>query len=405
MAAHLNDDVETGLTLPSEELVELPDLQPNVPPLTIQTPTVPKAPPADPTPPPALFNTDETSPGQIPELKAQFQLLSDQSSHIVDLTEVESMLIGQKGVSQESAQIVHDYYGDLFTPRVPKASFTQIPSQTNYAYVLRYAREHLKEEEPKFIDQYKGSLTDATELLQQFLEHYETNCDHIDDERDDIHRHYGKQLEALQVCPDCVVPIHAESGETVTTQHPQFVNLLDHPICRFSPNSLRLLASKGSSPFNDTAFYQAIHCIQHALRSEVLVYWILQKDTLHEEGTSILPTEAEAVPLREQGKELTLRQLLRFYHPEHTLKVPLERLHTALSETLVVWQQNQSALQSPESLPFKTVQAQYDQTQTHYVTGLDRLEWAAEVLHCMMELNQAMQQILHTLVYFLPSAK
>jgi hypothetical protein len=208
---HLNDDVETGLTLPTEELIELPHVQSDTPPLTIQT-AVPASsiiPESTPDIMPA------TAPGQIPDLKAKFDLISDKAHHLVDLKEVESMLLDQKTISQESAQVVDDYFGGLFSPRLPKASFTVTPSLTNYGCVVRYAKEVLEREVPEFVDQYKLSLTELHGLYDEFFQQYEDHWRQIESGRHEVIEHYGDLIQQIQHCRDCVVPIHAESGETV----------------------------------------------------------------------------------------------------------------------------------------------------------------------------------------------
>ncbi|MGI9211348.1 MAG: hypothetical protein ACR2HF_02650, partial [Methylococcaceae bacterium] len=89
--ASLND--ESDLIAPTDDLVEVPELDHDSPPLTIVTPLTPSTSgtaidqPARP-----LFPNDATL-GEIPNIKAEFKLMSDQSQHLVDLKEVEGMLL------------------------------------------------------------------------------------------------------------------------------------------------------------------------------------------------------------------------------------------------------------------------------------------------------------------------
>jgi hypothetical protein len=396
---HLNDDVETGLTLPTEELVELPHVQSDTPPLTLQTAVpastiIPESTP-DIMPP--------TPPGQIPDLKAKFDLISDKAHHLVDLKEVESMLLDQKTISQESAQVVDDYFGGLFTPRLPKASFTVTPSLTNYSYVVRYAKEALESEVGKFVDQYKLSITELQALYTEFLEQYEDHWRQIESGRHEVHAHYEELIEQIQQCHDCVVPIHAESGETVDTQHPLFVNLLDYPIAQFNVNALRLLSSNKQGPFNDIAFYQGIHSIQHMLRSETLIHWIKMLTMSPTIMSRPLPDEVDVIQLRDQGKELCLREILRFYNDDTELSALRDAVYGTLTDCLAVINQNVQAITdaAPEA-SYTTTQQQITANGTSSNNAIECLELASDGVHRLLELNQAILHVLHALVYFVP---
>jgi hypothetical protein len=399
MNAHLNDDVETDLTLPPDQLVELPAVQSDTPTVTLQTPV-----PATGTRPlntPSLM--PPTLPGQIPQLKAQFDLISDKAHHLVDLKEVESMLLDQKSVSQESAQVVDDYFGGLFNPRLPKSSFTQLPSLTNYNYVVRYAREFLDRKMPELVDQYKLSLTELHQLYNEFLEQYDHHWGEIEAGRHDVMAHYSDLIEQIQFCPDCVVPIHAESGESVTTDHPQFINLLDYPLVQFNVNALKLLASKRTGPFNDVAFYQGMHSIQHLLRSETLIHWITLLVKSVSETPSILPDNVDIIQLRDRGKELTLRTVLRFYESSQSLDALKQPVYDLLAERLVVIEQNAVGLSGTDTTS-QYIQTQQQLNTSNNVSALQCLELASDGMHRLMELNQAIVHVLHALVYFVPKA-
>lgn len=397
--ASLND--ESDLIAPTDDLVEVPDHDHDSPPLTIVTPLTPVKSGTDiDQSAPQLFPND-TALGEIPNLKAQFKLMSDQSQHLVDLKEVEGMLLNDKAVSQESAQLVDDYFGQLFSTRLPKSSFTVLPSLTNYAYTLRHAQEAYNDQAAQFMDNYKMSIQQLQALLANFIEHYEDNWDQINHGRTLLDAHYGGLIKQIQTCPHCVVPIHAESGESVDTTHPQFVNLLDYPIHQFNTNSLRLLASDRKGAFGDLEFYQTIHLLQHILRSMPLVNCILSRKQLDSIGVGVIPDATAAQLLRDESKEITLRHVVEFYDER-----PLTNLQQALRERLtelhVVWFQNENAeLPDPERGKVLMPQ-QYQQQETQYSTGLDALEAIADLMHRLMELNNCMMDVLHTLVYFIP---
>lgn len=404
MAAHLNADVEDGLTLPPDDLVELPHVNDTTPPLTIETATTPI--PAltakfDPASQPSLFPSDSV-PGEIPALKAQFKLIGDHSQHLVDLDAVESTLLRENAVSQESAQLVDDYFGGLFSPRLPKASFTRIPSQTNYAYTVRYAKEVIAEEQPKFVDNYRIGVQEAHNTIQTLLDQYDDIWHRIETGRDDVQHQYQSLIEHILGCPDCIVPIHAESGESVPTTHPQFVNLIDYPIVLFNTNSLRLLIDRKGSPFNDMAFFQAMHAVQHILRSMPLVYQLVARDQTTP-TSDVLPDVPTTIGLKEQVKEISLRHVLAFYRSGVTLESVREGVHNLLGEIAVIWEQNLNTVSpTAAATDYQTLQNQFQSQQAQYLTGLDRLDAAADLMHRLMELNQAMSSVLHTLVYFAP---
>lgn len=397
--ASLND--ESDLIAPTDDLVEVPELDHDSPPLTIVTPLTPATSgtaidqPARP-----LFPNDATL-GEIPNIKAEFKLMSDQSQHLVDLKEVEGMLLNDKAVSQESAQLVDDYFGALFSTRLPKSSFTLLPSLTNYAYTLRHAQEAYGEQVAQFVDSYKLNTQQLQALLDNFLEHYEDNWDRIHQGRATLDTQYGEWIKQIQTCPHCVVPIHAETGESVDTTHPLFVNLLDYPIHQFNTNSLHLLASQQKGAFNDLEFYQTIHLLQHALRSMPLVSCILNRKQLDTIGLDILPDATTAQLLRDESKEITLRHIVEFYDEKPLTNVQ-RVLQERLSELHVVWFQNEIAELPDPQRDTVLVPQQYQQQETQYTTGLETLEAVADLMHRLMELNNCMVDVMHTLVYFIP---
>lgn len=82
--------------------------------------------------------------GELPDFKAEFEILNEKSNKIVSFAEVEHQLITGKAVSQESALMVEQILGGFIsTESINIKSFTKNPSNVNYKKTLSFVKERI----------------------------------------------------------------------------------------------------------------------------------------------------------------------------------------------------------------------------------------------------------------------
>jgi hypothetical protein len=118
-----------------------------------------------------------------------------------------------------------------------------------------------------------------------------------------------------------------------------------------------------------------------------------------------LPDSVDIIQLRDQGKELCLRDILRFYSKDVNLDAHRDAVYCVLTERYAVINQNVQALAeaAPEAT-YTTTHQQITSAVTNSNDAVECLELASDGIHRLLELNQAILHVLHALVYFVPKA-
>jgi hypothetical protein len=82
-------------------------------------------------------------PGQLPKVDIDFKIVDDQKTKIVGFQEVESLLLNNKTVSQETAQFIEAKIPGFLTDDKALLRYTKHPSLIGYPKALQYVRKQI----------------------------------------------------------------------------------------------------------------------------------------------------------------------------------------------------------------------------------------------------------------------
>ena len=113
--------------------------------------------PRRPVTPKEIFGNDVEA-GKIPEFEAEFKVVDDRRTKVIDMKDVESMIIGDGGVDRETAVAVEQRFERKLPQNLALESFSKIRSKTNYQDTLRFVKTIIALEESGIQDSLKTFL-------------------------------------------------------------------------------------------------------------------------------------------------------------------------------------------------------------------------------------------------------
>lgn len=133
-------------------------------------------------------------PGELPITNIDFKIIDDQKTKIVSFQEIESILMTNRTVSQETAKLIDSKIPGFLAKESTIMKFTVSPSKAGYDTALRYVQETISQEfetiYPELLSFVKAyfetGLKQLTEFLQekknQFIDTVETIKEDIEEQ-------------------------------------------------------------------------------------------------------------------------------------------------------------------------------------------------------------------------------
>jgi len=110
---------------------------------------------------------------KLPDMDIQFKLVEDKAERLVDLKTVDSEIAPGETMDTGLAEAVQESFGGLYDS-IPKQTFTNIPTRTNYQKTRNYMQNRIALESLELMDLYKtylsGPMTQAKEALVTLVE-------------------------------------------------------------------------------------------------------------------------------------------------------------------------------------------------------------------------------------------
>lgn len=124
----------------------------------------------------------ESIPGELPEFQAEFEIVSDQATKVVSFKDIESMLLGNGGLSVESAKHIEQVTGDFLSSiGYTEKYFTKETTQVGY----KAAMEHLGR---KIATESDELTANASSLISKY----------IDDKHHNLLEYYNNDFRFLK---------------------------------------------------------------------------------------------------------------------------------------------------------------------------------------------------------------
>lgn len=158
-------------------------------------------------------------PGELPNLDAKFALVEEGRTKVVELQQIEDMIQGQGGVSQESANYLEHVTGNFFHAKLSPKEFTKTPSQTNLVMTNNFLKMRIAKEEAALVDCVKAIGTEPLEELKLFQHHIEhIYCPFVKDQTITIQRTYENVIENIESSKNTVLPVGSDFINIVKTR-------------------------------------------------------------------------------------------------------------------------------------------------------------------------------------------
>lgn len=216
----LNDDIEDGLDSgfdPSSMMgLEAPQSNEPKKDITLVTPVDGggKDIPAD-----ISDEMKTTEPGVLPNLDAKIALVEEGRTKVVELKEVESMIEGHGGVSQESASLIQHLTGSFFHSKLSEKEFTSLPSRTNLAVTSNFLKNRIAQEQASLFGNVKVFTSEPLEEMKLFQHHItHIYTPYVKEQTFMLQREFEDVISNIEASKNTVLPSGNEFVNIATTR-------------------------------------------------------------------------------------------------------------------------------------------------------------------------------------------
>lgn len=371
--AGLNDDVEDGLDVNHDDLIVPPAPDTPVRKLDIITPV------DNPIPTHVITANDLFGPillpGELPNISAQINLISDRSAKLIDLKEIECEIANRASVCQEDARMIDERYGGLLTDELPIGTYSVIPSRSNYDHVLHHIRRIISTES---ID-----ISNAVSIVDDTYTAFRSFCDQLTIVYIPmINSQLGLIKGSLQGDMDKI----SVSGNVVYPCDDSFLNVLRDPIQTLVTRWPRVNISVTSAPTTAhqwsrkdyDAFTQSLQNIAYLIDNLSMSFFI-SRIIDGKQFTMIM--EYDRPVIEEYIKTINLADLLSIYTNPNTVS-HYESLSSYIDMTINEYCELREHLSNP---------ADYIKNIHQYI---ERHHYADDVIKYSIMMNYAMYSVI-----------
>lgn len=220
-------------------------------------------------------------PGEVPDVEAQFAVIDDHQTKIINLEEVESAIIGEGGISKTSAEHFNHYFPG-FLDKIPLNRFTQLPTKVHYNEFLCYAKEEIanvKNQVTVLSSEFIISMSNAIEAYEDYLE--DQAVPYIHKQIESLSSMYGDFISGVKSESKINVPVtrikpEQEPDENTVEKHQlnkvEFIDLLQFPIYDYDHNIVEVPKLKTGS-YTLVRFMSGMASLKPAIMSPELLYF------------------------------------------------------------------------------------------------------------------------------------
>lgn len=226
------------------------------------------------------------------------KIINDGVAHVVDLAKVENSIATENAVNRHTAELINDTFGNFFGPRLAVEHFSQVPSQVNYQFSVRFMANAIAAESAEVVSQFSDF---AGELLNSLIS-VSSTMEKVVQETEEAFRQMKAELTALanEIKSNPNVIFSSTAG---------FINILTQDIRSIDWDNVKLTETSTTLQHPSVEFVKSISNVVKLMKmSSVLPLYITMV-------TNAMPFEdlsKEEEIARHSGKAITLQVLLDF---------------------------------------------------------------------------------------------
>lgn len=107
---------------------------------------------------------------EMGEAEVSFNLVKDNVSHVVMLSDINEQVLGQESISRDDAAVIDDVYGGFLGQKVSIEEFSQQRTKTNFAYSARFMQQRIATESQAAVASFQNFIQDSLDKVKATVE-------------------------------------------------------------------------------------------------------------------------------------------------------------------------------------------------------------------------------------------